>query len=174
MSLWRITGEDACPTELRDSDFNISPENFKLQSCPPVGSLGSLHMLKTTVVGSWAFPGWLCQAEEAMRAGKFGLSDVEELRHDAVTVAVRDQESAGIDEITDGEMARLDFNLGFYNAFPNLRRLPAGRLLGAPAHDQRDRYAIDGPLDAPHGLGVVEEFRYLKTVAKHAIKIAVP
>ncbi len=131
-------------------------------------------LFPTTVVGSYALPGWLCQAEEAVRQGRFGPQDVEELRHDAVLVAVHDQESAGVDVITDGEMGRLDFNLGFYSAFTGLRELPAPRRLGAPGHDQRPRYEIVGTLGAPNGLGVVAEFQYLKSVARQAIKATIP
>lgn len=131
-------------------------------------------MLPTTVVGSYALPGWLCQAEEAVRQGRFGEKDVEELRQDAVLVAVHDQEAAGVDVITDGEMGRLDFNLGFYSAFTGLRALPTARLLGAPGHDQRPRYEIEGALGAPNGLGAVSEFRYLKSVARHAVKATLP
>ncbi len=131
-------------------------------------------LLPTTVVGSYALPGWLCQAEEAVRRGMFGEKDIEELRQDAVLVAVHDQEAAGVDVITDGEMGRLDFNLGFYSAFSGLRPLAAPRLLGAPGHDQRGKYEIEGTLGAPNGLGVLAEFKYLKSVARHAVKATVP
>jgi 5-methyltetrahydropteroyltriglutamate--homocysteine methyltransferase len=130
--------------------------------------------LPTTVVGSHAWPGWYCQAQEAIVQGLYGPQDIAELRRDAVTVAVQDQERAGIDLITDGEMGRLDFNLGFYNAFTGLRPLPVERRLGVPAHDQRPKYEIGGPLAAPHGLGVVEEFIYLRSIARHRIKTTVP
>ena len=131
-------------------------------------------LLPTTVVGSYALPGWLCQAEEAIQQGRFGNADIEELRHDAVLAAVHDQEAAGVDEITDGEVGRLDFNLGFYSAFTGLRPVPAGRRWGAPGHDQRPRYEIEGVLGAPNGLGVVDEFRYLKSIARPRIKATVP
>jgi 5-methyltetrahydropteroyltriglutamate--homocysteine methyltransferase len=131
-------------------------------------------LLPTTVVGSHAFPGWLCQAEEAIQQGRFAAKDIEELRRDAVLVAVHDQETAGVDVITDGEMGRLDFNLGFYSAFPGLRALPSPRLWGPPGHDQRSRYEIEGELAAPDGLGVVAEFTYLKSVARRAVKATVP
>lgn len=131
-------------------------------------------LLPTTVVGSYALPGWLSHAEEGVRAGRFGDKDIEELRHDAVRIAVHDQEAAGIDEITDGEMGRLDFNLGFYSAFAGLRPLSSARLLGAPGHDQRSRYEIVASLRAPDGLGAVDEFRFLKSIAKHRIKATIP
>jgi len=131
-------------------------------------------LLPTTVVGSHAWPGWYCQAQEAVEAGLYGPADMNELRRDAVSVAVQDQERAGIDLITDGEMGRLDFNLGFYNAFTGLRPIPIERRLGVAAHDQRSRYEIVGPLDAPNGLGIVEEFLYLKSIARARIKSTVP
>ncbi len=131
-------------------------------------------VLATTVVGSHAWPGWYCQAQEAIAQGLYGAKDIEELRRDAVTVAVEDQQQAGIDIITDGEMGRLDFNLGFYGAFTGIRALPVERRLGAPAHDQRPKYEIVGPLAAPNGLGVVEEFRYLKSIARARVKATVP
>ncbi|MBI3665084.1 MAG: methionine synthase [Acidobacteria bacterium] len=131
-------------------------------------------LLPTTVVGSHAWPGWYCQAQEAITQGLYGPKDIEELRRDAVTVAVEDQQRAGIDVITNGEMGRLDFNLGFYGAFTGLRALPLERRLGAPAHDQRPRYEIVGELHAPHGLGVVEEFLFLKSIARARIKATIP
>ncbi|MBI3694666.1 MAG: cobalamin-independent methionine synthase II family protein [Acidobacteria bacterium] len=131
-------------------------------------------LLPTTVVGSHAWPGWYAQAQDAIAQGLYGPRDLQELRRDAVTVAVEDQQRAGIDLITDGEMGRLDFNLGFYNAFTGLRQLPIERRLGVPAHDQRPKYEIVGDLQAPNGLGVVEEFLYLKSIARARIKAAVP
>src|SRR5206468_12461293 len=65
--------------------------------------------LRTTVVGSYPFPGWLEFASQNLE--RFGAADVEELIEDAVTVAVQDQVQAGLDVITDGEQTRLDFNL---------------------------------------------------------------
>ena len=60
---------------------------------------------------------------------------------------------AGLDRITDGEMQRVDFNLGFYAYLEGIEPLPTARLLGPPAHDQRDRYRCVGPVSAPRGLG---------------------
>ena len=131
-------------------------------------------LLPTTVVGSYAWPGWLEQAQDAIRAGKFGEKDIEELRHDAVLVAVHDQEAAGVDVITDGEMGRFDFNLGFYGAFTGLKPMPVPRLLGAPGHDQRPKFEIVATLGAPGGLGAVAEFKLLKSIAKAGTKATIP
>ena len=69
------------------------------------------HPLRTTVIGSYPFPGWLEFGSQNLDV--FGLADREEMIDDAVTVAVQDQLRAGLDVITDGEQTRLDFNLSF-------------------------------------------------------------
>ncbi len=43
-------------------------------------------------------------------------------------LAVDDQISAGLDRITDGEMARVDFNLGFYERIKGLGLRPCSPL----------------------------------------------
>ena len=68
--------------------------------------------LRTAVIGSYPFPGWLELA--TWNLDKFGEADRAELIEDAVTVAIHDQVEAGLDVITDGEQTRLDFNLSFY------------------------------------------------------------
>jgi 5-methyltetrahydropteroyltriglutamate--homocysteine methyltransferase len=104
----------------------------------------------------------------------FGPDDRAEAVRDAVRLAVDDQLRAGADLITDGEMQRVDFNLGFYDHLSGVRPLPQARLWGPPAHDQRSRYLCVGPLDAPHGLGLVEEYRRLREVTAAPVKVPVP
>src|SRR5437867_3166898 len=124
----------------------------------------SEHPLRTTVVGSYPFPGWLefaCQ-----HLDQFGSADREELQDDAVTAAIHDQIEAGLDVITDGEQTRLDFNLSFYGFLEGiaLERAPPRRF-GPPAHDQRGKHLVVGSLNAPRGLGAVAEFQRLKRLA---------
>ncbi len=68
--------------------------------------------IKTTVIGSLPFPGWLEYGSQNLSS--FGPADVEEMIEDAVIAAIHDQVAAGLDVITDGEQTRLDFNLSFY------------------------------------------------------------
>src|SRR5438445_6397783 len=120
--------------------------------------------LRTTVIGSYPFPGWLefaCQHLDA-----FGEADRSELQEDAVIAAIHDQEAAGLDVITDGEQTRLDFNLSFYGFLEGIELEAAPpRRFGPPAHDQRGRHAVVGELRAPHGLGAVEEWQRLPRLA---------
>ena len=131
--------------------------------------------MRTTVIGSYPFPGWL---EFACRhLDEFGVADRAELQDDAVIAAIHDQVSAGLDVITDGEQTRLDFNLSFYGFIEGLALEPAPpRRFGPPAHDQRGKHQVIGDLKAPRGLGVVEEFERLKRLAPKGpvLKASVP
>src|ERR1041384_7046699 len=131
--------------------------------------------LRTTVIGSYPFPGWLEFA--CNHLDQFGKSDRSELQEDAVIAAIHDQIAAGLDVITDGEQTRLDFNLSFYGYLDGIeleRSQP--RRFGPPAHDQRGKHRIAGQLAAPRGLGAVEEFERLRRVAPcgPVLKLSVP
>jgi 5-methyltetrahydropteroyltriglutamate--homocysteine methyltransferase len=130
--------------------------------------------LRTTVIGSYPFPGWLEYAAEHL--DDFGADDVAELQEDAVIAAVHDQVAAGLDAVSDGEQTRLDFNLGFYGFLQGIEQGAPPRLLGPPAHDQRPRHRIVGELSAPNGLGTVAEYDRLRRVAPTGptLKVAVP
>jgi 5-methyltetrahydropteroyltriglutamate--homocysteine methyltransferase len=131
--------------------------------------------LRTTVVGSYPFPGWLEHATAHLE--DFGPDDRAELVDDAVLCAIHDQVEAGLDVITDGEQTRLDFNLSFYGHLEGIEREAAPpRRLGPPAHDQRGRHAIVGELAAPRGFGVVEEWERLCRLAPAGpvLKASVP
>jgi 5-methyltetrahydropteroyltriglutamate--homocysteine methyltransferase len=131
--------------------------------------------LRTTVIGSYPFPGWLENATRNL--GDFGSADQAEMQDDAVLVAIHDQVTAGLDVITDGEQTRLDFNLSFYGFIEGVSHYPEQpRNFGPPAHDQRGKHDIVGELRAPRGLGVVEEWTRLKRLAPPGpvLKASVP
>jgi 5-methyltetrahydropteroyltriglutamate--homocysteine methyltransferase len=132
--------------------------------------------LSATVIGSWSFPGWYEKfaADVKKHPERFGPADRQEALRDAVRLAIDDQVRAGLDRITDGEMQRVDFNLGFYEYLRGLEPMARKRFLGAPAHDQRDRYRVVQPLSAPDGLGTVEEYRRLREYTDRPAKVPVP
>ena len=133
------------------------------------------HPLRTTVVGSYPFPGWLEFASGHLE--QFGPADLAEMLDDAVTAAVHDQAAAGLDVITDGEQTRLDFNLSFYGFLTgiDLESQPPRRF-GPPAHDQRGKHKVTSTITAPRGLGSVDDFIRLKrlTPAGPMLKMSVP
>jgi 5-methyltetrahydropteroyltriglutamate--homocysteine methyltransferase len=135
-----------------------------------------LPLIPATVIGSWSFPGWYAKfCDDAARQPElFGADDREEALTDAVRLAVDDQLRAGADLITDGEMQRVDFNLGFYDYLTGIQPLPARRRWGPPAHDQRSRYLCVAPLEAPRGLGLVEEYQRLRRLTSVPVKVPVP
>jgi len=131
--------------------------------------------IRTTVVGSYPFPGWLEFASQNLN--KFGAVDIEEMIEDAVIAAIHDQVTAGLDVITDGEQTRLDFNLSFYGFIKGIENNETEtRKFGPAAHDQRGKNNIVGELTAPSGLGAVKEFQRLKKLAPAGptLKASVP
>ena len=117
--------------------------------------------LRTTVIGSYPFPGWL--EFTAQNLQQFGPVDIAEAQDDAVVCAIHDQMAAGLDVITDGEQTRLDFNLSFYGYLEGITLEGSSpRRFGPPAHDQRGRHQVTGELRAPRGLGAVDEFKRLQ------------
>jgi 5-methyltetrahydropteroyltriglutamate--homocysteine methyltransferase len=131
--------------------------------------------IRTTVVGSYPFPGWL--ELTGAHLDELGPDDREEATRDAVWAAIGDQLRAGVDVITDGEQTRFDFSLSFYALLDGLEleREPRRRF-GPPAHDQRGRHRVVGELRAPGGLGVVAEWERLRELAPAGtqLKASVP
>jgi 5-methyltetrahydropteroyltriglutamate--homocysteine methyltransferase len=60
----------------------------------------------TTVVGSYSVPRWYEALEKQVEAGTLSTSDIQDAQHRATQAAILDQETAGIDIITGGEMHR--------------------------------------------------------------------
>ncbi len=131
--------------------------------------------LTTSVCGSHAHPGWLELAVAAAERGELGPRDVREVQDDAVDMALRDQEDAGVDVVSEGEMRRVGFfTAEFYRHLTGVSALDPARRLGPAGHDQQHRFAVLEPIGAPDGLGVVEEFEYARTRTRRPIKVTLP
>ncbi len=134
----------------------------------------TLPLLPTSTVGSYSPPSWFCSAVEAIERGEFGPTDRTETYDDATRIALSDQERAGIDLLTEGEMRRVDFNLGFYGRLNGLRKLPPQRTKGPDGHDMRDRHQVVDRISAPEGLGIVEEYRFARQHTQRPLKVTCP
>jgi 5-methyltetrahydropteroyltriglutamate--homocysteine methyltransferase len=66
-------------------------------------------MLRTTIAGSLPKPAWLAEPEALWAAWKLEGDALADGKRDAVCLALRDQERAGIDIVTDGEQTRRHF-----------------------------------------------------------------
>ena len=131
-------------------------------------------MLPTSVVGSHGLPGWVWLAREAMDAGRLGAIDVRELMEDATQAALLDQEHAGIDVVTTGEMMRVRFIIGFYERITGIRTLEAPRKLGQPLWDTNTPFEVTQKIAAPEGLGIVEEWKLARALTAKRLKATVP
>jgi 5-methyltetrahydropteroyltriglutamate--homocysteine methyltransferase len=133
-----------------------------------------MMLLPTSVVGSHGLPGWVWLAREAMEAGRLGALDVRELMEDATQAALLDQERAGVDVLTTGEMMRVRFIIGFYDRISGIRPLPAARKLGQPLWDTNTPFEVTELIGAPAGLGIVEEFKLARALTSARLKATVP
>ena len=66
-------------------------------------------MLTTTIAGSLPKPSWLATPETLWAPWRLPAETLLEGQRDAVLLALREQEQAGIDVVTDGEQARRHF-----------------------------------------------------------------
>ncbi|MFW5922276.1 MAG: methionine synthase [Halodesulfurarchaeum sp.] len=64
------------------------------------------HFLLTTVVGSYPQPDWLDYVREGEAGGDLAPAARTEAENDATRAAILDQQLAGLDVVTDGEMRR--------------------------------------------------------------------
>ncbi len=134
----------------------------------------ALPNLPTSVVGSHGLPGWVWLAREAMDQDRLGQSDLRELMEDATLVALADQERAGVDVVSTGEMMRVRFIIGFYDHITGIKTLPAPRKLGQPLWDTNTPFEVTDKIAAPHGLGIIEEFKLARSLTDRPIKATVP
>ena len=66
----------------------------------------SLPLLPTSVVGSYSMPGWLERLKTEYVLRRISRQELDEIQDTAVKAAIKDQEVAGVDIITDGELRR--------------------------------------------------------------------
>ena len=80
------------------------------------------------------------------KAGRFGPADRQELLDDYCQLAIYDQETAGLDALTDGEHRRGGWIEGITGQMAGLALKPAARRLGSIGWDQLPVYEVREPL----------------------------
>ena len=133
-----------------------------------------LPALPTHVVGSHGFPGWFHTALERIRDDDYGQTDERETYDDATRLAIDDQERAGIDIVSDGEMRRYLFVQSFYEKMEGLERLVPLRTTGPYGYDSVPRYRPVTRVQATGGLGLVRDFEYLAKQTSRPTKMTCP
>ena len=66
-------------------------------------------LFPVSVVGSWARPPWLVQALRKRQAGELSQEEFAKIADEAALTAIKYQEDAGVDIVTDGEQRRDNF-----------------------------------------------------------------
>jgi 5-methyltetrahydropteroyltriglutamate--homocysteine methyltransferase len=66
-------------------------------------------LFPVTVVGSWSRPPWLVQALRRRQADEISKEEFDRIADDAVLAAIKYQEDAGVDIVSDGEVRRDNF-----------------------------------------------------------------
>ena len=131
-------------------------------------------LFPTTVIGSYPFPRWLGTVRDLGTQGKLTQADVVEAHDAAVRSAIMDQESAGVDIITDGELRR-ETMVNFFSArihgFDMSGKMkPIGNL--DPSIQMNDPIVRD-KVRRLNGLGMDDHFAFLHAHATHATKVCV-
>src|SRR5881296_3971055 len=128
----------------------------------------SLPILPTTVVGSYSMPGWLERLKTEYFARRISRHELDEIHDSAVKAAIKDQEVACVDLISDGELRR--DNMIDYFAM----RLPGVQIDHASKRFYYDFYESVIRAKMPTAsLGLVEDFRFLRRFTERQPKVSV-
>jgi 5-methyltetrahydropteroyltriglutamate--homocysteine methyltransferase len=127
-----------------------------------------LPILPTTVIGSYSMPEWLERAKNDYLSRRLSRRDLDEM-HDAVRkAAIKDQESAGIDIVTDGELQRDNMIDYFTERLPGVQVDLGSKRFYYDFYDTEVRSKL-----ATGSLGLTEEIKFLERYTDHATKVSV-
>src|SRR6476646_2891190 len=139
-------------------------------------------LLPTSLVGSYAQPDWLIDRQKL--AGRFPPrvrarelwrvtpEFLDEAQDDATLLAIRDQERAGLDIITDGEQRRESYSNRFATALEGVDTDNPGTALDRSGHPNPVP-RVTGKVRRKHAVEV-RDVQFLRANTERAIKITVP
>src|SRR5207249_11456804 len=130
-------------------------------------------MLSTTIAGSVPKPAWLAKPGVLRAPWTLSGPALAEGQRDAVLVALQEQETAGIDIVTDGEQSRQHFVHGFLEAIEGVdfaRRVTIGI--------RADRYkaevpTVTGPLARRRSVHA-DEVTFARAHTAKKLKVTLP
>ena len=132
-----------------------------------------MSVLLTTIAGSLPKPAWLAEPERLWAPWRLPSERLAEGQRDAVLVALKEQEAAGIDIVTDGEQSRQHFVHGFLTHLDGIdfgKRVTIGI--------RADRYkaevpTVTGPL-ARRAPVHLDEVRWARAHTGRRLKFTIP
>lgn len=142
----------------------------------------STKLFPCTIVGSYSQPDWLIDKKKL--AGRFpprvrakelwriNEEFLQEAQDDATRIAIIDQENAGLDIITDGEIRRESYSNHFATALAGVDIDNPGSALDRSG-ESNPVPRIVGNIERKHPIGV-RDVEFLKAHSNRAIKITVP
>jgi 5-methyltetrahydropteroyltriglutamate--homocysteine methyltransferase len=140
------------------------------------------RLFPTSLVGSYAQPDWLI--DRARLAGRFpprvrarelwrvAPEWLEEAQDDATVLAIRDQERAGLDIVTDGEMRRESYSNRFATALDGVDIDNPGTALDRSGHPNPVPRVV-GPIQRRHPVQL-RDLEILRANTDRAVKVTVP
>ncbi len=139
-------------------------------------------LLPTSLVGSYAQPDWLIDREKlggrlpprtrAKELWRVPPEFLEQAQDDATLVAIREQEEAGLDIITDGETRRESYSNRFATALDGVDIDNPGTALDRTGHPNPVPRIV-GPIRRKHPVEV-EDVKFLRAHTDRKIKMTVP
>ena len=131
---------------------------------------GRLPLLPTTVVGSYSVPEWLERLKTEYYQRRISAAHLDEIHEVAIKAAVNDQERAGIDIVSDGELRR-DNDIDYF-----LARIPGVQIAQRAKSDYYDYYdaAVTAPLpeDDKSALGLAGDFEFTRALTDRPVKFS--
>ncbi|WP_375203329.1 uroporphyrinogen decarboxylase family protein [Hyphococcus sp.] len=141
-----------------------------------------MTLLPTSLVGSYPQPDWLIDREKL--AGRFpprvrvnelwrvAPEWLDQAQDDATLLAIRDQERAGLDILTDGEMRRESYSNRFATALNGVDLDNHGEALDRSGHPNPVPRIV-GKIKRRHSVQV-RDVKFLRANTDRQIKITVP
>lgn len=134
----------------------------------------------TTVIGSHSVPRWYEALEKQVEVGALSKADMVDAQYRATQAAILDQEIAGIDIITGGEMHRRTNNRHappnamlnfFWEKLPGFAKETRPKKITKKDDNVFHPAAVcTGPIGYAD-LGLVEEFQMVSTYARNPVKV---
>jgi 5-methyltetrahydropteroyltriglutamate--homocysteine methyltransferase len=138
--------------------------------------------IPTSLVGSYAQPSWLLDRDRLrdrfpprVRATELWRVDpayLEEAQDDATRLAIADQERAGLDMVTDGEMRRESYSNRFATALDGVDIDNPGSALDRSGHPNPVPRVV-GPVARRHAVQV-RDLQFLRSQTSRPAKMTVP